>query len=497
MSLLAEIAQVQADISHHTKVLDGLKKRLAVLSETLHSTTAAAPASARSFSTETLPTEILSEIFSRSIPAEPNAHRPDTAPILASVCRRWRSILLDTPAFWVPVGLVPRPAGSGFRHAANRMITFAQNAGKLPINLLLCADLSSNPLTNDDREYFLAVLRRHAGRIGVLRMEVLLEDLGALEGPLDGAEWERLEKLTIVLEDMADHEEELDDGSLGCFATAPKLRSVWLEILPPSAIKLPWSDLENFRGTYYTVSGAKHALRLAPNLISAYLSICPEEARVPADVRLVHPRLQKLELYEEWDDDETHESRAVDYFSFPVLQTLVIGGDSDTSLQSEQRSIGAFLAPMADSLQQLTLDKIWPSNSLPYLPLETMHSITELRITTPLRVTFAFDFFSEMGASGVFMRALRHLEMRIQETNKFTTTYSALGHVMPAAVRAVLWRNRDREGVAAIEVLKLVSTGYRDMVYRFEEEDVRVEGLRELKRRGVDVYVGTDTVRIV
>ncbi|KAG1737076.1 uncharacterized protein EDB91DRAFT_488393 [Suillus paluster] len=54
-----------------------------------------------------LPNELLSAIFENLIPERGTSHHPHPERILAKVCKKWRSIAVQTPAFWATISVVP------------------------------------------------------------------------------------------------------------------------------------------------------------------------------------------------------------------------------------------------------------------------------------------------------------------------------------------------------------------------------------------------------
>ncbi|KAJ7162840.1 hypothetical protein C8R46DRAFT_999174 [Mycena filopes] len=90
----ARIAQIEAEISNLHDMIERLRDEKAVADERLNS---------YHYPVLTLPTELVSEIFTHCLPVYPLApplEGPTSPTIFTEICRHWRDIALVTPGLW-------------------------------------------------------------------------------------------------------------------------------------------------------------------------------------------------------------------------------------------------------------------------------------------------------------------------------------------------------------------------------------------------------------
>ncbi|KAF7365084.1 F-box domain-containing protein [Mycena venus] len=231
-----------------------------------------------------MPTEILSLIFTFTLPPHPRA---ESAPwTISAVCSRWRAIVISQPCFWSFIQLDYHSEFSPI--TSFRLETQLRRSGELPLKIEILMD---NIPFRSWESFKLRILCEHAERWEKISIEgsaELCEHLGYYipdRLPL-------LRELTIELE----FDDDGPDVSLDMFSDAPQLQQVvankknWFY---PIAMVLPWSQMLRYGGSN-TWDGHLHSLHNATNLVDCSLEISGSSF-LPS-TPIVLPHLLRLSL---------------------------------------------------------------------------------------------------------------------------------------------------------------------------------------------------------
>ncbi|KAJ7213280.1 hypothetical protein C8J57DRAFT_1397784 [Mycena rebaudengoi] len=220
--LLHELRQrlldLNATISHHESILQELKQqRSAILSEL----------NLVVYPVLTLPPEITAEIFKWCIDTGKRL-LPSLAPsLLTQICRDWRALALSTPALWDTITEIE---GHDPLQVERLVTTWFSRADTRPLSLgfLNSQNPESVPLES--------IIRRYASQLQSLDMMTnsgVFSDFNAIQSfPL-------LRDLTLCC--LGGYEP--DGGQIQLFDSAPSLRHLSLDSVPPWAVAMPWAQL--------------------------------------------------------------------------------------------------------------------------------------------------------------------------------------------------------------------------------------------------------------
>lgn len=120
-------------VDKHTRALQAIKRERNEICEQL----TACKLSLGWMVIDLLPAEILSQVFVYCVPQEEFRHWGGYADIsyLTLVCKRWRTILLDTPDFWASLSLIF--AARDIEPQMRQLTTCIQRSGSIPLSLEL------------------------------------------------------------------------------------------------------------------------------------------------------------------------------------------------------------------------------------------------------------------------------------------------------------------------------------------------------------------------
>ncbi|KAJ7676665.1 hypothetical protein DFH06DRAFT_612397 [Mycena polygramma] len=252
-----------------------------------------------------LPAEVTMEIFlhfvdspqlgrkSRSFPG----YRGHSPLLVASVCKEWRHIALNTSDLWTTLRLEP----AGVRDAENLVDCWLSRTGDLPLDFKITGEHTHSTV------FF--ILARHSSQWNTLSLSswpsVLPE---RVHGQLP-----RLETLSIEFSDPK------QNFPVTAFSVAPNLRNLTIAHGSPERILLPWLQLTHleFMGSFgQCVSILRHALNVQVLTISTMYGSAPEVPRTP----VILPSLHTLIFH--WDPV----CELLDYLTLPSLETLQLTG---------------------------------------------------------------------------------------------------------------------------------------------------------------------------
>ncbi|KAF8161768.1 hypothetical protein K438DRAFT_1859413, partial [Mycena galopus ATCC 62051] len=283
-ALRRRIAELDAQIADHRRVLHDLEEARTAVERELHATP---------FPVLTLPAEITAEIFACCLLPFANlgwkgviGEYRDIAPILLTqVCRAWRDVTLTTPRLWstlvIIVDSVPAHAISNPHLIDDFIDRWFARAGQCPLSFVfrgkgVRADIAYQVLAN--------VLRRYSHRFHYLELhnvDHLLHQLG-----LGSLNFPFLESASLNLDYPR------DDALVNVFDNAPVLHEFHLHSARyrSTRLTLPWLQLTKYDGVVQDLE----FFTLAPNLTEATCSGCIYRAESP----LTHARLTSLTVKE-------------------------------------------------------------------------------------------------------------------------------------------------------------------------------------------------------
>ncbi|KAF7294188.1 hypothetical protein HMN09_01147200 [Mycena chlorophos] len=410
-----------------------------------------------SFPILSLPAEITSAIFVHCLPNqdEPTDADSDVVQlVLLHVCKTWARIALDTPQLWsflrINVDLIPPGwvmdliVGAWFRRR------------------LIELDLSGT------LQKFMQPLVKNAPKVSALTLRsraVDVQDLVAAQ-----LDFQQLHELSISRQHFEDGAT-VDLNAL--IARAPKLGVLHIDGIPPSAFAAAQHQLTDLRCYCYTPLQVLEVVRQFPNLLrlDARVAIVDQsDDDDDADYEVVtHPNLTHLRL----DDADT-----LCYLTLPCLQAL-------ETIELPAEALSALLERSeSPPLRQLRMYPDPASEDFISVFLTLAH-LASLDLRFP-STEFTRLFFKQLSVDTHFLRALRDLRLEWHES-----VPSQIGLVFAVDLigPAVVKRNALQD-VQPLESLKLVARVQSPWTsFRIHEEMLAT--YRELKREGVDVYLGT------
>ncbi|KAJ7639360.1 hypothetical protein FB45DRAFT_905387 [Roridomyces roridus] len=269
-----------------------------------------------------LPPEITSEIFIHCLPTWWSGVDAKVAPLLfLQICRRWREIVISTPALWTSLNLdvAVRKA-----HVADISRTWLERSRNRPFYVRFAGSIADI----DDFVGFAENFARHAQRFNFMVLELSERDFQQLD--VYHPEFSSLCKLVLRMETR--EQDEAPQGPFEMFSSAPLLEAVTLHGIPPALVALPWGQLKSFIGDLMRLSDCMEVLRLMPNLTTCTFSIF-ENADPHDTVVLSHPSMSLFVLrhgFQSSDDQEEACSLEIlQFVHFPNLRVLRLEGVKD------------------------------------------------------------------------------------------------------------------------------------------------------------------------
>ncbi|KAF8217981.1 hypothetical protein K438DRAFT_15775 [Mycena galopus ATCC 62051] len=235
--LRQRILDLNATISHHESTLQELKQqRSAILSEL----------NLVVYPVLTLPPEITAEIFKWCIDTGMRL-LPSLAPLLLTqICRDWRALALSTPALWDTITEVE---GHDPLRVEQLVTTWFSRAGTRPLSLGSLPE--SVPLQS--------VICRYASQLQSLDM---VTNSGVFSNFDTIQSFPLLRDLMICC--LGGYEP--DGGQIQLFDSAPSLRHLSLDSVPPWAVAIPWAQLTKLTISSTSLDDCLIVLRWATSL---------------------------------------------------------------------------------------------------------------------------------------------------------------------------------------------------------------------------------------
>jgi hypothetical protein len=255
---------------------------------------------------QTLPPEIISEIFVNCLSVPYREPDPNRAPLLLGrICRQWRSIALSTPKLWsrvvrydVPDVVVPTDS------LCELLKIWLARSGSHPLTIhLTYEDWSGHGVVDHSRlnhQYLQDLLLQHAHHWEIVTLAPVHEDLEQFFG--DSSQVFPLLKSLDVSCARYEGFEENTTALLPSLDNCPQLRefTVHTTLLSPFPTQIPWAQLTQFVGHSITLEQARQVLQVA-----------------------LHLRICHLDFEERYGDSVLLDSAENDFFfTLPELKSL-------------------------------------------------------------------------------------------------------------------------------------------------------------------------------
>ncbi|KAJ6468687.1 hypothetical protein C8R47DRAFT_804275 [Mycena vitilis] len=296
----ARVAELQARILHLERSLSELRIEQSRAQERIDS---------YRYPVLTLPTEIISEIFIRSLPSAPDfpvLFGGSSPALLIWICRRWREIALDIPQLWRVISwddtVFVDDDEDELKLEARTLSLWLERSRDCPLYLRLVYKTSG-------ANRLLDAVAPHRTRWQHLELRMHLETVYRI---LSYPSYPLLRHLEVTLEDRADGNVFLRD--------VPLLRTVVFNDTAALRVTLPWGQLTSL--TLFTVfpSECVPILIQAQNLIHCELDVFFDEFNTERrDIVLLY--LESLVLTDGADHSVTD---FLPTFTIPALRTLTI-----------------------------------------------------------------------------------------------------------------------------------------------------------------------------
>ncbi|KAJ7161031.1 hypothetical protein C8R46DRAFT_358461 [Mycena filopes] len=261
---------------------------------------------------QTLPPELLAEIFLNFLPSYPKSppYAGTLSPLfLCRICRQWRLLALSTPALWRAISLEFYAFEAKDIHIRklellNSWMTRSKNCA---LSLAICVA--------HDFTFMQEVLQAVVAQCR--RWEHITLQVPAPHMPLIQGDMPRLRTLDFG---PTSHPPR---GPLTLFDRAPQLRSVVLTIqFRPSAVPLPWAQLTHLEAHRLYEHECLEILTEAKNLVRCKVSIC-SGGIVLRDCIPAHPHLCHLSLFM-FNIHAPRHWKILDRLTLPALRTLLV-----------------------------------------------------------------------------------------------------------------------------------------------------------------------------
>ncbi|KAF7331471.1 F-box domain-containing protein [Mycena kentingensis (nom. inval.)] len=288
-------------------LLDAERARLAQLSKD-DSTLPAERLDAHKFPVLSIPIEITSEIFIRTLPSDFSyLFTSDSPQNLLGICSQWRAIALDTPALWCSVAVREERIVQRVEVVFEALRIWLARAGSLP----LAFRMSVNPVRVFIDVHLASLLRDFCSR-----WEHLDLDIRATFDPISllSEHAPRLRELHMSRWGIGQGDPQVD------LLHAPLLDSVGLWDIPVSPTMLPWHGLTYLAILRRPLVECALALCAAPNLIYCHLDISLAASLALDSPRIVLAALTHLIL----KSDDGGLDNALDSFTLPALERMYI-----------------------------------------------------------------------------------------------------------------------------------------------------------------------------
>ncbi|KAJ6503903.1 hypothetical protein C8R45DRAFT_974055 [Mycena sanguinolenta] len=348
--LRQRLSDLNATISHHESVLQGLKQqRSAILSEL----------NLVAYPVLTLPPEITAEIFKWCIDTGMRL-LPSTAPLLLTrICRAWRALAFSTPALWDTISEIE----FGVHPRADAFVeTWFSRAGTRPLTLgIICPQ-------SPDSARLESVILKHASQLQSLDLVTNSEGLAA---------WSAVRSFPILRNLMVAYLDEDDDDDDEGHARilrihgAPALRHLSLEGVAPSLmVGMPWAQLTKMTLSLLSLWECLTALRWATSLHEFRRQGPPEQGEQSTseeESSVLHSSLTSLAISTSDEDEDI-----LPLLTLPRLQRLELGGRFVVYQTCLDDDIVPFLSRVSGTLRTFNV------GMSPSVPVQWFHPLTQL-----------------------------------------------------------------------------------------------------------------------
>ncbi|CAK5284877.1 unnamed protein product [Mycena citricolor] len=265
---------------------------------------------------ETLPPEIIAQIFSHYIAA---LDKPTLSPALLGVCRTWRQVALGTPGLWNDIFV-----SSDHPQPDALLERWVERTGPhIPLDLDL--DLDTMPRT---MEAVLAVLGAHASRCRRLVLRMSMPSTFSLAPGSGSGSWEELEELDVFVRSYWGAAVLSPVTGLFC---APRLRRVCVHSFPATELVLPWTQITSLTLRKQSLAQCLMVISQTRQLEVLHVSLTNLVTR-HRPISLVLPALRRLKIY------RNVTPLILEYMTLPQLTDLDIGGHVDGVIPLVTRS---------------------------------------------------------------------------------------------------------------------------------------------------------------
>ncbi|KAF7332504.1 F-box domain-containing protein [Mycena kentingensis (nom. inval.)] len=428
------------------------------------------------FSILTLPPEITSEVFAHCVLEEVALANFNEAPfVLLRVCKMWNQIAMSTPALWTNIRL---PSVQPER----TLECMASRSRELSLNLLM-AEL---PAIDGFWDAFCAC----AHRVRTLDINVSLGWTEALTAYAPA--FSSLEQLRIVNDSW-------EGPVLDAFREAPSLRSVKLIAINLSRVLLPLESITNLVAELYYMEEIMDVLVHLPNLVVFhYTQYASEDDIFRQRTPVIHSRLREVRLIEPYEQPSI-----IRFLTLPNIETLVVN-DSDDEIEAELLD---FFKRSKPSLRTLGLHPAATRRTLNLASLDFLQTPRIAHLELTYLGDMAIGVFCQAFTMPSFLRGIREVVLRCRkgpasESNRFAVgrrrgreveLHTFVGFVLDAAEKRMV--GTPSQPAEAASPLKLrIFTEDTDTLFLSTAQATQC---RELKSRGVDVWIGPERRNLV
>ncbi|KAJ7188827.1 hypothetical protein C8R46DRAFT_30773 [Mycena filopes] len=260
----------------------------------------------------TLPTEIISEIFTQFLPPYPLCPPLvglSSPALLTRVCRRWRKIALGTPALWKAVDLHLDDGGIVVYAQVHMANIWSERSRSRPMSMQIRSEYHDSEVSS-----LIETVVFHRARWEHLSMALeripKKRDLRDLSGPMP------------LLRSLLFKVEELGSSSVAVsWLDAPLLRSATLDDVTAKVVRLPWSQLTSLTLSRMFPDECTQVLQRTPYLVHCSLALM-DEGQVDAGAQVSLSHLRSLTM-PEWEEDYPA-TGYLETFVVPALSRLEV-----------------------------------------------------------------------------------------------------------------------------------------------------------------------------
>ncbi|KAF7332505.1 F-box domain-containing protein [Mycena kentingensis (nom. inval.)] len=459
-----EIDRQEANLSAKRSLLCELQSKLARRNPT--------------FPILSLPPEITSEIFVHCLPEELAPANYNKAPfVLLRVCKAWNRVAMSTPALWTKVDL---------SRLDGRAIQTLECMSKRSGELLL--DIRVNGYVPDG---FWPLFAENSNRVQFLDVDLSTDNFGCLSACFPV--FPVLEYLQ--LEDYA------NDQTLHLFNNAPSLRSLHLKNVDLSYMPLPFGNITTLIADIYYIDEIMRVLQALPNLrVLRYEQSEDDEEIHREPVSVFHTGLREVYLCEPHQDQLS----VLRYLTLPNLDVLVFEQTApDMKTMPLQRSLARAKPP----LRRMGFR---PGPDMRTLSIASMEMFFATPGLAELELAYLdndslYEFCDKFTArTGSFLPEIRKLVLRCRYASPREAVKDEVevelrifvSRVLDATEYRVVGTPAQPAGPVPPFELRII-TEDTDFVGLASLSDVQAAQCRDLKSRGVSLWIGPENRNLV